>query len=244
MALTKSTIASQLNSAQVAIHNTLADAGILTAVAAYGYSVEKINAGKGVYDRAVAAVNAQIAATGAQRETTAAMESARKEAYAAYQSFAKVARAIFVQDKARLIRLGLTGAMPKSTAGFLTAASALFENASAPEVQSLLANYGYDSARLQGERALISAYETADRNQEQAKGAAQQATRDQEAALKELDLWTGQYIKIARVALRDKKELLEKLGVRALSGKTAAQRGATARAAATREAKKADIKTN
>jgi hypothetical protein len=87
---------------------------------------------------------------------------------------------------------------------------------------------------LQSERALIAAYEAANRSQEQAKGAAQQATRDQDAALKELDLWYRQYIKIARVALQDKKELLEKLGIRILSGKTAAQRAA----AATREANK------
>ncbi len=60
---------------------------------------------------------------------------------------------------------------------------------------------------------MIEAYDAANRSQEQAKGAAQQATRDQDAALKELDLWYRQYIKIARVALRDKKELLEKIPV-------------------------------
>ncbi len=70
MAQTKKPIASQLNVAQVAINNTLADAEIQTAVAV-SYSVEKINEGKGFYNRAVAAVNAQIAATGAQRDTTA-----------------------------------------------------------------------------------------------------------------------------------------------------------------------------
>jgi hypothetical protein len=244
MSRAKKSIADRLNAAQVAIQNTLADAEILTAVAAYGYSVEKINAGKALYDQAVAAVNAQIAAAGAQRDTTATMESAKQQAYAAYQSLAKVARAVFIQDKPRLIRLGLIGAMPKSTAGFLTAAYALFENASAPEIQSLLANYGYDSARLQSERTLIAVYDAANRSQEQAKGGAQQATRNQEAALKELDLWYNQYIKIARVALRDRKELLEKLGIRAISGKTAAQRGAPAKAAATRKANQVDGTTN
>jgi hypothetical protein len=86
---------------------------------------------------------------------------------------------------------------------------------------------------------LITAFEAADRSQDQAKGSAQQATRDQDAALKALKLWYQQYIKIARVALQGKKELLEKLGIRMLSSKTAAQRGAVTKAAATREAKKA-----
>lgn len=244
MSRAKRSIADRLNAAQVAIQNTLADAEIQAAVAAYGYSLEKVKAGKSVYDQAVAVVNAQISAVGAQQEATASVETAKKAAYVAYQSLAKVARAVFVQDKAKLSRLGLTGAMPKATAGFLTAAYALFDNAMTPELQSLLANYGYDEARLQGERALIAAYDAANRQQEQAKGTAQQATRDQDAALKALDLWYNQYIKIARVALRDKKELLEKLGIRSLSVKTAAQRGATIKAAATREAKKADLKSN
>ncbi|MFZ5517070.1 MAG: hypothetical protein ACOY90_10555 [Candidatus Zhuqueibacterota bacterium] len=238
MSRTKKSIAERLNAAQVAISNTLADAEIQAAVAAYGYSAEKINAGKGLYDRAVAAVNAQIAAAGEQRDTSAGMDAAKQKANTAYQSLAKVARAIFIKDKSKLTGLGLTGTMPKSTAGFLTAAYALFENAKTAEIQSLLVTYGYDSAKLQSERALIEAYDTANRSQEQAKGAAQQATRDQDAALKELDLWHNQYIKIARVALQGKKEMLEKLGIRSLSSKTAAQRGAPAKAATTRQANK------
>lgn len=34
-------------------------------------------------------------------------------------------------------------------------------------MQALLTNYGYDSAKLQNERALIQAYDAANRNQEQ-----------------------------------------------------------------------------
>jgi hypothetical protein len=236
MSRAKTSIADRLNAAQVAINNTLADSEIQTTVAAYGYTVEKITTGKELYDQAVVAVNAQIAAAGTQRDTTASMEAAKQEARTAYQSLAKVARAIFIKDKSKLAMLGLTGAMPKATAGFLTAAYALFENASTPEIQALLANYGYDSAKLQSERALIEAFDAANRSQEQAKGAAQQATRDQDAALKGLNLWYRQYIKIARVALQNKKELLEKLGIRILSGKTPAQRAAATKIAITRDA--------
>jgi hypothetical protein len=48
-----------------------------------------------------------------------------------------------------------------------------------------------------------------------------------------------QYLKIARVALRDKPELYTKLGGVARSTRTAAQRQAPKKAAATRAAKKA-----
>jgi len=49
--------------------------------------------------------------------------------------------------------------------------------------------------------------------QEAAKGAARQATREQDVALKMLHDWVSQFVKIAKVALHDKKELLTKLGI-------------------------------
>ena len=51
--------------------------------------------------------------------------------------------------------------------------------------------------------------------------------------------WVAQYLKIAKVALRGKKQLLEKIGVLARTSKTAAQKAAPQKAAATRAAKKA-----
>ncbi len=70
-----------------------------------------------------------------------------------------------------------------------------------------------------------------------AKGAAQQATQDQDAALAALSDWMAQYVKIAKVALRGKKQLLEKIGVLAHTSKTVAQRVASKKATATRAAK-------
>ena len=66
-----------------------------------------------------------------------------------------------------------------------------------------------------------------------------QATQDQDAALVMMNDWVAQYLKIAKVALRGKKQLLEKIGVAARTTKTKAQRAAPKKAAATRAAKKA-----
>jgi hypothetical protein len=62
------------------------------------------------------------------------------------------------------------------------------------------------------------------------------ATRDQLAALRE---WMSQYLRIARVALRAKPDLYAKLGGLVRNSRTAAQRQAPKKAAATRAAKKA-----
>ena len=235
MSRPKQSIAQELNAGQLAISNSLSDPEIQSLVAQFGYPAEKLNEGKALYDCALSAVNAEKAAAGAQQESTHALAQAEKSARDAYQALAKVARAVFGKDKAQLNALGLNHNMPLDTAGFLAAAYALFDNARS---LSALADYGYDSPKLQSERVKIAAYDTANQGQESAKGAAQQSTREQDSALQALNAWTAQYLKIAKVALSGKKQLLEKLGVLARTSKTAAQRLAPKKASATRAAKK------
>ncbi len=226
------TTAQQLNAAQLAIANSLADPEIKAAVTQFGFTTAKLNKGKALYDAALAAVNAQKSGKGAQKDTTTQLKAAQTDARDAYQALAKVARAtLSAEDQAKL---GL-GKEPRDTAGFIQAGYTLFDNAG---TVTALADFGYDADKLAAERAKIEAYDQATQAQEMAKGAAQQATQDQDAALAAMNDWVAQYLKIAKVALRGKKQLLEKIGVAARTTKTAAQKAAPAKAAATRAAKK------
>jgi hypothetical protein len=215
------TIARQLNATQLAIANSLADVEIGTAVATYGYDTAKLNAGMGLYTAALTAVNAQAVAKGDQKAATAEVKATQKAARDAYQAAAQVARAAL--DAGELTTLGLVGGEPRDTAGFIQAGYTLFDNAAA---DNLLTDFGYNAARITAERAKIAAFAAANQAQELAIGAAQQATQDQDAALQAMNDWTAQYLKIAKVALRGKKQLLEKIGVTARTTKTAAQRAA------------------
>jgi len=225
------TVAAQLNAAQLAIANSLADPEIKAAVAQFGYPTAKLNKGKSLYEVALAAVNAQKSGKGAQKDTTAQLKAAQIDARDAYQALAKVARAAL--SKEEQAKLGL-GKEPRSTAGFIQAGYTLFDNAG--EIAAL-ADFGYDAERIAAERAKIEAYDQANQTQEMAKGSAQQATQDQDAALAAMNDWVAQYVKIAKVALRGKKQLLEKIGVAARTAKTAAQKAAPKKAAATRAAR-------
>lgn len=234
----KNSIAERLNLAQIVINNSLTDEEIKSLVGGYGYPVAKLNAGKSLYTAAVNAVNNAQAAAGAQQQATALVKSAEQIARDAYQALAKICRAIFNDNPARLEMLKLNGVMPRTVAGFLGNASALFDNAlGVAEIQTALAEFGYPAEKLQNERAKIVNYDQANQAQEAAKGAAQQATALQDTALGELDDWIARYLKIARVALRDDRQLLEKLSILSRSSKTAAQRAAPAKASATRAAK-------
>jgi len=233
MARPKASTAAQLNAAQIAVSNSLSDPEIKAAVAEYGYTTTKLNAGKRLVEVALSAVNAQKAGKGAQKTSTAELKAAEKAARDAYQALAQVARAALGKDD--LATLGLAGKEPKATAAFITAAYTLFDNVSSV---SGLSDLGYSAEKIAAERAKIEAYDQANQMQEAAKGSAQQATQEQDAALAAMNDWLAQYLKIAKVALRGKKQLLEKIGVSARTTKTSAQRAAPAKAAATRAAKK------
>jgi|GEM_PF-5353707 len=71
---------------------------------------------------------------------------------------------------------------------------------------------------------------------------AQEVPRCQVLALREFDERLARFIKIARVALSGNRELLEKIGVLARSGKTKRPRQAPAKARITRAAKKNETK--
>ena len=217
----KTSIAGQLNAAQLAVNNSLADAEIQALVSGFGYAGRSLAAGRGLSERAQAAVQAQKLAAGTQQDATQILQAAQKVAADAYQALAKVARAAC--DPPQLTTLGLSGKMPNDTAGFLAAAYTLFDNAAR---LGSLSGFGYTAEKLAAERGKITAYDESNQKQEAAKGAAQQATREQEAALAALNEWMAQYLKIAKVALREKPQLLEKLGVAARTSKTAAQRTA------------------
>ncbi|GIV45314.1 MAG: hypothetical protein KatS3mg036_0132 [Ignavibacterium sp.] len=237
--LNKRSISELLTSAQTVIFNSLADPEILGYVSKYGYTKEKLEEGKQLYEAAVEAKNNQTKAAGAQYQATEVLKKIEKIAREAYLDLAKVARAVFKDDKSRLAQLGITGKMPLKTADFLNVSMNAFNNAlTIPEILDSLTHFGYDEAKLNSEKQKIIDFEQANLRQEAAKGAAQQATKDQEAALNALDKWLSQYVSIVKVALKDNKQLMEKLGIRVYSGKTKAQREGVKKAQATKANKK------
>lgn len=234
----KQGISERLNDANVAISNALSDAQIGKYLGEYGYQTPKLSEGKALYEAADMAVKRQVALIGDKKAATARVDSAEKVARVAYQNLAQTARAAFARDRANLAVLGLDRPMPKPLPLFLTMAMALFDNAShKQEIADILKGYGYNDAKLSRERGKIVELSAAIQSQEAASGAAQQATAEQNRSLETLDYWMSAFIRIAKVALREEPQLLEKLGILKRNAKTAAQRGAASKASATKKAK-------
>jgi hypothetical protein len=225
--------ATQLNFATKLITNAQKVPEIKTAMEEFGYTTAKYTAAKKLLAAAAEGLGERSIERGGQKGATADEKSAKVEAQTAYQAVAKIGKKVLTP--AQLTELGLPARQPRTTADFITTAYTVFDNLATTE---LLADFGYTAEKIAAERAKIEAYEQADQSQAEAIGAKEQGTQDQIAAFDELNKWVSTYVRVAKVALAKKPQLLEKLGIKVRSSKTAAQRAASKKAAATRAAKK------
>jgi hypothetical protein len=229
----KSDRATQIAFARKVITNGQKVPEIKAAMAEYGYTTAKYTAAKNLLATVEEGLSDRSIERGGQKVATVEEGAAKREAYAAYQTVAQLAKRELTP--AERAELGLPARQPRTTAGFIQTGYTVFDNLAKTEA---LVEYGYTAEKIAAERAKIEAYEQADQAQAEAKGTKEQGTQEQEAALVELNKWVGTYTTVAKSALRNKPQLLEKLGIKVRSSKTKAQRAAPKKAAATRAAKK------
>lgn len=110
--------------------------------------------------------------------------------------------------------LPLSRQRSRSQAAVLDRARTLYDGALAdPTIMAELRRVGYDQERLETERANVAALEASDIAQEGHKASAKATTASQREALEGLNHWVARFRGIARPALRDRTDLLDKLGL-------------------------------
>jgi hypothetical protein len=212
------TIDEFLTEAQVAIANAQANAEIQEPLAAFGYTPEVIQQGAALYDRAQATVQQQKAEYGDQIGATAALAEAWKTTKATYIPHAQVARVALKNNPGAIAQLALNGRRKQSFSGWLEQANVFYDNALGnPDTIAALAKFGITTEKLQAGKAQVKELEALNAAQEKEKGEAQQATQTRDEALDALDDWLEDFLAIAEVALADKPQLLEALGVKVRS---------------------------
>lgn len=211
-------IAARVHRAELAMTGLESDIEIISALEAFGYSPAKRAEGRAlVIDAQTVVANIQRVRAD-QLSATQEAKDTEKTARTAYADLAVLARAELAGDKATLAALGLTaGRVPTSTAAFLMQADKLFTGAlsAQPPLKDKLAGIGYTTAKLTAEQAKITALHTAEQAQQQAIGDAQNLTPEQQRILTELDKYQAKLRKVARIALRETPQLLEKMGISA-----------------------------
>lgn len=196
------------------IANALADAEIKHALAAYGYTEETLNVGKKLYENATLLQNTRKKEYGEQIAATAELRDIRETAQQQYMKTIKIARIALKESAKASKAIMLYGVRKRSLSGWLEQAQAFYANLlSDGEFITSLSAYGYTQERLEREFALINQVIAKNLAQKKETGEAQEATAIRDKTLDDLAAWISDFKAVAKVALDENPQQLEKLGI-------------------------------
>jgi hypothetical protein len=203
-----------LNICRTAIENSLSSSEILTAVARFGYDEPALQHGRDLLQDATTRHQRQVKEYNEQYAATRAYEEAFQAAHEQYMQYVKVSRVVFKNNMDSYQQLGLFGDRKRNFPKWITQVRQYYTEAlDTPAIQTELAKWGITTERLQGGQQLIENTVEAQNKQQKESGEAQQATQERDVAIDALYSWTDDYLTIAEIALQDKPQLLEQLGI-------------------------------
>jgi hypothetical protein len=214
MAISKNRINEFMLASKVMIGNASSDSVVKTALSRYGFNEEKLLAGEKLYGEAETLQILWKRASGEQAEATVELKSAWAMAKKQYMKALKIARAIFTDDPKAKEALMLQGDRKQDFAGWYEQAHLFYGNIlDDSEWINVFAGYGYPREILERDYALVKQAETRSFGQKRAMGLARQAVEERDRKLAELARWIAELRAVAKVALEDDPQQLEKLGI-------------------------------
>lgn len=214
---TGTSINSLIQQGDLALQN-VADPEISAQMAEYGYDSARLDIGRTKLQLLEEKSNAQTHNYAQQKAHTATFKSSWGEGRKIHRRHAKIASAVLEDQPELLDRLALDSIRMRKFSEWLERAEQFYREALADsEIQTLLATGGLTAEVLTSGQTAVQAAVTAMREQEDAKGLAQQSTKDRDAVAQDFQQWLSKFWKIADVALADHPQWLERLGRRVRS---------------------------
>ena len=208
-------IAKKLLLISTGINGALDNPEILTPLERFSFGTTKLQQGKALLHVARESVTNHVKEYGEQYGATQTTQTAFEESYARYLVIIKVCRVAFKGNIEALTKLLATGTRKRTIAGWLQQANITYTNLiETPELLARINQFGYTKTRLVNELHNVTEVERNYQLQLKETGEAQQATKDRDKALEDLSQWYSDFRAIARIALYEKPQLLEALGIK------------------------------
>ncbi len=199
---------------KVAINNSN-HADIAPILTSYGYTPAKIDAGKALYEVAMDKQKLQVKEYGEQYTATEKLTKAIADASEEYKKHVSIANVAFRNQKGILSEMAASGERKKTQAAWITQANTFYKNLMAKaDYKTAMAQFGQTEAILTAAANKFKDVADLYDARQTESGEAQTATKVRDAAIDELDVWFTDYSDIAIIALGNKPELLEILGMK------------------------------
>lgn len=203
-----------LEQSRVALLNAQTQTEISSRIAAYGYDAAKLQEGQALWDNtnAVWNTNQQI-----NQETTEASNNFKKQKetlFSLYNEHRKKAKAKFKREPQILEQLQITGTEPNVYLDRMQTIKHFYDQiAQSQYITTELQSYNIQASEFETANTLITYTESARAEYVKKDGESQDATKQKDKAMKELEYWMQDFYAMADIALKDKPQLLESLGL-------------------------------
>lgn len=199
---------------KVALKNTEMQAIIATTMSDFGYDPTELEKGKAL----LATANARYDENKQEDDETLAVRAVFDELAGevadAYKLHRRKGRSIFRKDDVALSILGLKGIMPRVYVKWLETVGIFYKVLTdKPELLTKLARLKVTAEDLTTAQAKIEELENARAEYLREIGEDQEATRQKNLAFTALDDWMIDFYETARIAMEDKPQLLEAIGL-------------------------------
>ena len=207
-----STQTEKLEFSRVSLNNARTNPEISALLAARGCDTEMLNQGQQLL---INAFNAYNDCSDKKHNRKAIYENLMKKLAALealYSGHRQLARSLFADDPVTADKLGLLKTLPKKYIDRLGIMKTFYTDASAANIQEILARFNITGDDIQNALALITEIENLKALHVNEKGEVQVASKAKRKALKELDKWMRQFFIVAKVAFREEPQYMEALG--------------------------------
>ena len=203
-----------LENFSIALTNTEKQPIIATTMAEFGYDGPKIEEGKqllGVTRQSFVFNKQEDDETNAARAAFIKIKSKVHDAYSLHRKKGKV---VFKDDEVMLKKLGLTGTLSYAYIKWIESMKTFYREASADtEIQTKLARLKLSPEQIAEGQADITEMGAARAEYKREIGESQEATREKDLAFAKMDDWMSEFYSVAKIAMEEKPQLLESLGM-------------------------------
>jgi hypothetical protein len=203
-----------LRNANTALNNAKSIPGIIEAMTPNGFGEERLEEGLALWSKTNDLFAVRHRERGEQYESGEAFHEIFEKARRVNQLAVKCARRVFKKNPHAWEELQLHGPRSVVFPEWYKQSSTFYTNVLAkPQYISELGYFGYTEAKVREERALTEEVMAANNLHIQQIGESQEATKLRNATFKEFEDWMINFYTVAKHALSDKPQWLEKLGI-------------------------------
>ena len=187
---------------------------IATPLAAVGYTTEKIAEGDTLLEAAETSYENNFREDNETRDSYKAFSTLKDEVEELFRQDRRITRVVFRKDPTTLQNLGVDKQVSRVYVQWVKGLEKFYDvTLNSAEVQAELAKLNLTVERLTANKLKLDELKAARTLYLQEEGESQQATKEKDAAMDALSDWMIDYKAVAKIALEDKPQLLESMGM-------------------------------